>query len=111
MLTPLVIVGLLVAAFVGFNIGGSSTGVAFGPAVGSKIVRVTTAGALFTLCLGCRVVPAISRFALTWFTCFQPPTRLCRLRHQSAVWSSRRQGASFPLEVADPSLQLSPLLS
>ncbi|SEN24181.1 inorganic phosphate transporter, PiT family [Halorientalis persicus] len=49
MVTALVVVGLLVAAFVGYNIGGSSTGVAFGPAVGSRIVRKTTAAALFTL--------------------------------------------------------------
>ncbi|MFB6296046.1 MAG: anion permease [Halobacteriales archaeon] len=41
--------GVLVAAFVGYNIGGSSTGVAFGPAVGSRIVRKATAAALFTL--------------------------------------------------------------
>ena len=34
----LFVVGLLVAVFVGFNIGGSSTGVAFGPAVGSGVV-------------------------------------------------------------------------
>ena len=45
----LIIVGLLVAVFVGYNIGGSSTGVAFGPAVGSRIVRKVTAGALFTV--------------------------------------------------------------
>ncbi|ELY72508.1 phosphate transporter, partial [Natrinema pellirubrum DSM 15624] len=43
----LTVVGIGVAIFVGFNIGGSSTGVAFGPAVGSRLVRKTTAGALF----------------------------------------------------------------
>lgn len=48
MTSLLVIVGLLVAAFVGFNIGGSSTGVAFGPAVGSRLVRKATAAALFS---------------------------------------------------------------
>jgi phosphate/sulfate permease len=48
MVTVLVGIGLLVAAFVGFNIGGSSTGVAFGPAVGSKLVRKVTAGVLFS---------------------------------------------------------------
>jgi len=47
MVSLLVIIGLVVAAFVGFNIGGSSTGVAFGPAVGSKLVRKVTAAALF----------------------------------------------------------------
>ncbi|MDY6819330.1 MAG: anion permease [Halobacteriales archaeon] len=49
MAEPLIIVGLVVAVFVGYNIGGSSTGVAFGPAVGSRIVRKVTAAALFTL--------------------------------------------------------------
>jgi PiT family inorganic phosphate transporter len=45
----LIVVGLVVAVFVGYNIGGSSTGVAFGPAVGSRVVRKVTAGALFTV--------------------------------------------------------------
>lgn len=45
----LLAVGLAVAVFVGFNIGGSSTGVAFGPGVGSRIVRKGTAAALFTV--------------------------------------------------------------
>jgi len=49
MVSLLLILGLLVAAFVGFNIGGSSTGVAFGPAVGSKLVRKVTAAALFSV--------------------------------------------------------------
>lgn len=45
----LILLGLLVAVFVGYNIGGSSTGVTFGPAVGSRAVRKVTAGALFTV--------------------------------------------------------------
>jgi len=49
MVETLLVVGLLVAVFVGYNIGGSSTGVAFGPAVGSRIVRKVTAAALFTV--------------------------------------------------------------
>jgi PiT family inorganic phosphate transporter len=49
MVDVLVAVGVLVAVFVGYNIGGSSTGVAFGPAVGSRIVRKATAAALFSL--------------------------------------------------------------
>ena len=49
MATLLLLVGVAVAVFVGFNIGGSSTGVAFGPAVGSRIVRPVTAGALFSV--------------------------------------------------------------
>jgi PiT family inorganic phosphate transporter len=45
----LLVIGLAVAVFVGFNIGGSSTGVAFGPAVGSHLVSKTGAAALFAL--------------------------------------------------------------
>ncbi|WP_435155500.1 inorganic phosphate transporter [Haladaptatus sp. DFWS20] len=48
MVTVLLIVGLFVAAFVGYNIGGSSTGVAFGPAVGSRIIGKVGAAGLFT---------------------------------------------------------------
>ncbi|MFC6731137.1 inorganic phosphate transporter [Haladaptatus sp. DYSN1] len=48
MFSALLIVGLLVAAFVGFNIGGSSTGVAFGPAVGSRVVSKLAAAGLMT---------------------------------------------------------------
>jgi PiT family inorganic phosphate transporter len=49
MVAALFVVGLLVAVFVGFNIGGSSTGVAFGPAVGSDTVSKVTAAALMTV--------------------------------------------------------------
>jgi inorganic phosphate transporter, PiT family len=48
MVEILLLVGLAVAAFVGFNIGGSSTGVAFGPAVGSKTVSKGGAAGLMT---------------------------------------------------------------
>jgi len=44
----LLVVGIAVAVFVGFNIGGSSTGVAFGPAVGSGVASKLTAAALMT---------------------------------------------------------------
>ncbi|MEE6209026.1 inorganic phosphate transporter [Salarchaeum sp. III] len=47
MVSLLLISGLAAAVFVGFNIGGSSTGVAFGPAVGSRLVRKVTAATLF----------------------------------------------------------------
>jgi len=47
MVSLLTVAGILVAVFVGFNIGGSSTVVAFGPAVGSRLVRKATAAALF----------------------------------------------------------------
>jgi PiT family inorganic phosphate transporter len=45
----LLAVGLVVAVFVGFNIGGSNTGVAFGPAVGSGAVSKLVAAALMTI--------------------------------------------------------------
>jgi PiT family inorganic phosphate transporter len=45
----LLLLGIAVAVFVGFNIGGSSTGVAFGPAVGSSLVKKTAAAALMTV--------------------------------------------------------------
>ncbi|MFB6173592.1 MAG: anion permease [Halobacteriales archaeon] len=48
MVALLVVIGLLVAVFVGFNIGGSSTGVAFGPAVGSGVLTKFLAAALMT---------------------------------------------------------------
>jgi inorganic phosphate transporter, PiT family len=48
MVELLLVVGLAVAVFVGFNIGGSSTGVAFGPAVGSRTVSKLGAAGLMT---------------------------------------------------------------
>jgi PiT family inorganic phosphate transporter len=48
MVALLLVVGIGVAVFVGFNIGGSSTGVAFGPAVGSDSLSKTWAAALMT---------------------------------------------------------------
>jgi Phosphate/sulphate permeases len=44
----LLFIGIGVAVFVGFNIGGSSTGVAFGPAVGSGLVSKLFAAGLMT---------------------------------------------------------------
>jgi PiT family inorganic phosphate transporter len=49
MVSTLLILGALVAAFVGFNIGGSTTGPAFGPAVGADAVSKSTAAALMTV--------------------------------------------------------------
>lgn len=49
MVSILLGIGLLVAVFVGYNIGGSSTGVAFGPAVGSRILGKAVAAAFFTV--------------------------------------------------------------
>jgi len=45
----LIVFGILAAIFVGINIGGSSTGVAFGPSVGSKLVSKPGAAALMTV--------------------------------------------------------------
>jgi PiT family inorganic phosphate transporter len=73
MLSLLLLVGLLVAAFVGYNVGGATTGVAFGPAVGAGVLSKLGAGALMAACfflggwtvgrnvietLGGRIVPA-----------------------------------------------------
>ncbi len=48
MVSVFLILGVLVAAFVGYNIGGSSTGVAFGPAVGSGTLSKLSAAALMS---------------------------------------------------------------
>ncbi len=50
MLDPVFLLGLLVACFVAYNIGGATTGPAFGPAVGADVVSKTTAAALMTIC-------------------------------------------------------------
>jgi PiT family inorganic phosphate transporter len=48
-ITPLLVVGLVVAAFVGYNVGGSTTGPAFGPAVGSGVLSKVGAAALMSV--------------------------------------------------------------
>jgi PiT family inorganic phosphate transporter len=48
MVSTLLLIALIAAVFVGFNIGGSSTGVAWGPSVGARIVSKTAAAALMT---------------------------------------------------------------
>ncbi|MCY4731004.1 inorganic phosphate transporter family protein [Natronomonas gomsonensis] len=45
----LLVVGLLVAVFVGYNIGGANTAPAFGPAVGADIIPKAGAGLLMTV--------------------------------------------------------------
>lgn len=45
----LVVAGIAFAAFVGVNIGGSSTGASFGPSVGANMVSKVLAGVLITL--------------------------------------------------------------
>ena len=49
MVSILFLIGLLAAVFVGFNVGGSSTGVAWGPSVGAKVINKTAAAALMTV--------------------------------------------------------------
>ena len=49
MVEPLLVVGVLVAMFVAYNIGGATTGPAFGPAVGADAVSKTVAAALMGL--------------------------------------------------------------
>lgn len=44
----LIVAGIAFAAFVGINIGGSSTGASFGPSVGASMISKTLAGVLMT---------------------------------------------------------------
>jgi phosphate/sulfate permease len=44
----ILLAGIAASIFVGFNIGGSSTGIAWGPAVGAELVKKTTAAAIMT---------------------------------------------------------------
>jgi PiT family inorganic phosphate transporter len=58
----LLAVGLATAVFVGVNVGGSSTGVAFGPATGSGVLSMRAASALmavFVFAGGLAVGPAV----------------------------------------------------
>ena len=48
MIETLLAIGILASIFVGFNIGGSSTGIAWGPPVGAGIIKKTTAAGLMT---------------------------------------------------------------
>jgi len=49
MVETLLAVGIVASVFVGFNIGGSSTGIAWGPPVGAGILKKTTAAGLMTV--------------------------------------------------------------
>ena len=64
----LLIVGILIACFVAYNIGGATTGPAFGPAVGADVITKTTAGVLMSVffflgafTIGRRVVETLGR--------------------------------------------------
>lgn len=49
MISGLLLLGILMAVFVGFNIGGSSTGIAWGPAVGANVLSKTAAAAIMSV--------------------------------------------------------------
>jgi len=49
MVRTVLLVGVVASVFVGFNIGGSSTGIAWGPAVGARILRKVSAAGLMTV--------------------------------------------------------------
>ncbi len=49
MVEALLAIGIIASIFVGFNIGGSSTGIAWGPPVGAGVIKKTTAAGLMTL--------------------------------------------------------------
>ncbi|WP_290811322.1 inorganic phosphate transporter [Halovivax sp.] len=49
MVETVLAVGIVASLFVGFNIGGSSTGIAWGPAVGAGLLKKTTAAAIMTV--------------------------------------------------------------
>lgn len=49
MIDPLLVGGILIACFVAYNIGGSTTGPAFGPAIGANVLSKTAAGGLMAV--------------------------------------------------------------
>ncbi|WP_435074438.1 anion permease [Halorubrum sp. HHNYT27] len=72
MVEVLLLVGFVVAAFVGYNIGGATTGPAFGPAVGSGVLSKSGAAALMSVfffigagTLGQRVVTTLGEDLVT----------------------------------------------
>lgn len=69
---PLLLVGILVAIFVGYNIGGATTAPAFGPAVGAEVLSKAVAGGLMAVfffagawTIGRRVVDTLGRQLVT----------------------------------------------
>ncbi|MFP4530027.1 MAG: inorganic phosphate transporter [Halodesulfurarchaeum sp.] len=72
MIELLLLLGIAVSLFVGFNIGGATTGPAFGPAVGSESISKTGAAALMSLfffvgawTIGRRVVATLGEDLIT----------------------------------------------
>ena len=72
MVDVLLVIGLVVAGFVGYNIGGSTTGPAFGPAVGAGAISKVLAAGLMSVfffvgawTIGRRVVDTLGRELVT----------------------------------------------
>ncbi|MDR5656126.1 anion permease [Halodesulfurarchaeum sp. HSR-GB] len=77
MIEILLLIGIGVSLFVGFNIGGATTGPAFGPAVGSDAISKTGAAALMSIfffigawTIGRRVVDTLGSELITSTTVF-----------------------------------------
>jgi PiT family inorganic phosphate transporter len=83
MVEALLLVGFAVAAFVGYNIGGATTGPAFGPAVGSGVLSKSGAAALMSVfffvgagTLGQRVVTTLGEDLVTGGSVFTLETSI-----------------------------------
>ncbi|QAU13939.1 inorganic phosphate transporter [Halorubrum sp. BOL3-1] len=83
MIEALLLVGVTVAAFVGYNIGGATTGPAFGPAVGADVLSKSGAAALMSVfffigagTLGQRVVETLGEDLVTGASVFTLETSI-----------------------------------
>jgi PiT family inorganic phosphate transporter len=83
MIEILLFVGIAVAAFVGYNIGGATTGPAFGPAVGANVLSKAGAAALMSVfffvgagTLGQRVVTTLGEDLVTGASVFTLETSI-----------------------------------
>ncbi|QWC18490.1 inorganic phosphate transporter [Halorubrum sp. 2020YC2] len=83
MVEILLLVGVAVAAFVGYNIGGATTGPAFGPAVGADVLSKAGAAALMSVfffvgagTLGQRVVTTLGEDLVTGASVFTLETSI-----------------------------------
>ncbi|WP_096394883.1 inorganic phosphate transporter [Halorubrum trapanicum] len=83
MVEILLLVGIAVAAFVGYNIGGATTGPAFGPAVGADVLSKAGAAALMSVfffvgagTLGQRVVTTLGEDLVTGANVFTLETSI-----------------------------------
>ncbi|TKX73621.1 inorganic phosphate transporter [Halorubrum sp. GN11_10-6_MGM] len=83
MVEILLLVGIAVAAFVGYNIGGATTGPAFGPAVGADVLSKSGAAALMSVfffigagTLGQRVVTTLGEDLVTGASVFTLETSI-----------------------------------